>query len=83
VAKAVSVLEEQIKREGTDVARRFKKLKAEFKTFVTVFEDYLSESCAKEIEFTVPCSPELVKSKSDEVASSRPAADANLLSQSI
>jgi hypothetical protein len=84
VAKAVSALEEQTTRGGKKkVTRRFKKLEAEFERFVSVFEDYLSESCTYPVEAVAPRSPELVKSKSDEVALNRPLADKNLLSQSM
>jgi hypothetical protein len=85
VAKEVSAaLEEQTTRGGKKkVTRRFKKLEAEFKRFVSVTEDYLSESCACPVEAIAPRSPELVKSKSDEVALNRPLEDKNLLSQSM
>ncbi len=82
VAKAVSALEDHI--ELDDVARRFKRLRAEFKRFVSVFREYLSDGCASEGKAaTTFQSPELVKSKSDEVGSTHAVAEKDLLSKSM
>jgi hypothetical protein len=83
VAKAALALEHRIKQEGGKKSRRFKKLLAEFKRFVGLFEDYLSESPVCAVEVVARRSPELVKAKSVEVAPNRPIADMNVLSQSM
>ncbi len=83
VAKATLTLEEQIGQGVTELAPRFKKLGAEFKRFVNVFEEYLAEECTSEIDAPRRHSLELVKSKSEEVAPNCPVCDKNLRNQSM
>ncbi len=83
VAKATLTLEEQIDQDETELGLRFKKLGAEFKRFVNVFEDYLAKKCITEVDVPLPHSLELVKSRSEEVAPNCPVCDRNLRNQSM
>ncbi len=83
VAEATRALEEEFEGDGTEMRRRFKRLEAEFRRFVSVFEEYLSEGHASDIQSPVSSPREHHKTNSDPSGLPVAEQDNNLKSQSM